>query len=37
MLYVWKRGQVHIGFWWENLRERVHLKGAGVDGWIILK
>ena len=23
-------------FWWENLRERDHLEGAGVDGRIIL-
>jgi hypothetical protein len=23
--------------WWENLREREHLEGPGVDGKIILK
>jgi hypothetical protein len=28
---------VHRGFWWENLRERNHLKALGIDGRIILK
>jgi len=28
---------VHASFWWENLRERDHLGGLGVDGRIILK
>ena len=28
---------MHTGFWWENLRERDHLKDPGVDGRIILK
>jgi hypothetical protein len=27
----------NTGFWWENLRERYHLKDEGVDGRIILK
>jgi hypothetical protein len=30
-------GDVHTGFWWENLRERGQLEDAGVDGRIILK
>jgi hypothetical protein len=34
---VWETGQVHTGFWWEDLRERVHLEDLGVDGRIILK
>jgi hypothetical protein len=25
-----------IGCWWENQRERGHLKDQGVGGWIIL-
>jgi hypothetical protein len=25
-------GEVYTGFWWENLRERDHLEGPGVDG-----
>jgi hypothetical protein len=31
------RGEVHKGFWWENLREGDHLEDPGVDGRIILK
>ena len=31
------RGEVHTGFWWENLREGGHLEDPGVDGKIILK
>ena len=30
-------GQVHGGFWWENLKEGDHLKDRGVDVRIILK
>jgi hypothetical protein len=29
--------KVHTGFWWGNLRERVHLENASVDGRIILR
>jgi hypothetical protein len=28
---------VHTGFWFENLREKDHLKDPGVDGKKILK
>jgi len=28
---------MHIGFWWENLREEDDLEGVSVDGKIILK
>jgi hypothetical protein len=31
------RGEVHIGFWWGDLREGDHLEDLGVDGMIILK
>jgi len=31
-----KRGEVHTGFWWGNLRERGHLENPGVDVRIIL-
>jgi len=30
-----KRGEVYTGFWWGNLKERVHLGDAGVNGRII--
>ena len=31
------REEIHTGFWWENLRERIYLQDLGVDGSIILK
>jgi hypothetical protein len=31
------RGEVRIEFWWENLRERDHIEGPGIDGRIILR
>jgi hypothetical protein len=30
-------GEEYKGFWWGNLRERDHLRDAGVDGRIILR
>jgi len=33
---LWKR-EVHIGFWWGNLRERGSLEDVGVNGRVILK
>jgi hypothetical protein len=32
-----ERGEVHTGFWWENIGERDHLEDPGIDGKIILK
>jgi hypothetical protein len=29
-------GEVHTGFWWEDLKEGDHLEDLGVDGSIIL-
>jgi len=29
-------GEVHIGFCWGNLRERINLEDLGMDGRIIL-
>ena len=36
MWLAWGIGEVHIGIWWENLREGDHLEGTGVDGRKIL-
>jgi len=38
---VWEEGEVHIGFWWRNLRDRDHLEDLGMDmialTWIFKK
>jgi hypothetical protein len=34
---VWGTGEVHVGFWWGNLRERDHLGDPGLGERIILK
>jgi hypothetical protein len=37
MGWVWGRGEVRTGLWWENLRERDHLEDLDVHRRIILK
>jgi hypothetical protein len=37
MYHIWGKGKVHRGFWYGNLRERVHLEDQGVDGRTILR
>ena len=37
MWQVWEAEEVHIGFWWGDLRERNHFEGMRVDGSIVLK
>jgi hypothetical protein len=37
MWHVWRRREVHTGFWWGDQREGDHLGDPGVDGRIILK
>jgi hypothetical protein len=32
MWHAWERGETCTGFWWESTKEKVHLKGEGVDG-----
>ena len=31
------RGEMYVGLWWGNLRERDYLEDSGVDGRIILR
>jgi len=31
------REEIYTGLWWENLRERGHLKDPDLDGRIILR
>ena len=37
MKHVWGKGEVYRGFWWGNLRERIHLQDSDVDGRTILR
>ena len=32
-----ERREVHVGFWWADLRERNHLENLGIDERVILK
>jgi hypothetical protein len=41
---IWKVGAghvarmgMHIGYWWESQKERVHWEDQDVGGWTILK
>jgi hypothetical protein len=35
--HVWDTGEVHTGFWWENLGGGDHLEDLGIDGGVELK
>jgi len=37
MQHVCGRRGVYTGFWWGNVKERVHFENPGVDGRIILR
>jgi hypothetical protein len=37
MYHVWGTGEMYIGYWWDNLKERAHLGDQGIDGRIILR
>jgi hypothetical protein len=37
MWHEWGRRGMHIGYWWENQKERAHWEDQDIDGWIILK
>jgi hypothetical protein len=32
-----ERRGIHIGYWWENQKERDHWEDQGVGVWTILK
>jgi len=32
-----RRGEVHMGFWWGNLRESDHLEDPSADGRLKLR
>jgi len=34
---LWGKGEMRVGFWWGELREKDHLKDIGVGVKIILK
>jgi hypothetical protein len=34
---MWRRREVHTGFWWGNLSERNHLEDPDLDEKIILR
>jgi hypothetical protein len=36
MSHVWGIGEAYTGFWWGNLKERVHLGDLALDGMVIL-
>jgi hypothetical protein len=37
MWHVWEAREIHVGFWWGDLKEIAHIKDIGVDGRILLK
>jgi len=38
MRWVWHVArETYTGFWWGNLKERVHLGDPGVDGSLLLR
>jgi len=37
MWHVLETGEVHAGFWWDNLRERDHFEDLDVDGRLIFE
>jgi len=37
MWHVLETGEVHAGFWWDNLRKRDHFEDLDVDGKLIFE
>lgn len=34
---TWEEREMHVGFCFKNVKERVCLENLGMDGWMILK
>jgi hypothetical protein len=37
MTHEWGRRGMHVGYWWENQKERDHFEDKDVDGWSNIK
>ena len=37
MWHIWEMTEVHVEFWWEDLREGGHLEDLGKEGLIFRK
>jgi len=35
MWRIWRRGEVHVGFWGGNLKERDHFEDPGINGRVL--
>jgi hypothetical protein len=35
--HVWRRWNVHVGYWWGNMKEREHVEDLDMDGRTVLK
>jgi hypothetical protein len=35
MWHIWGHGEVHMGYWWGNLRDKVYLRDLVIDERIL--